>query len=126
MTPAHVARPAASPVRSAAAPVRCTCPDEGEVPCGASPNPDKVTEPLLALGFRRSLAAELLLGEEPLELRAELVGGRHVLRLVSEQVLPVRVERVVLLLQRPDHLGHFLGPFDLPGDLGVAELRRLA
>src|SRR6266853_541085 len=126
MTPAHVARPAASPVRSAAAPARCTCPHEGEALCGIWPNPGQVTATLLALGLRRSLAAELLLREEPLELRAELIGGRHVLRLVSEQPRPFRFERVVRLPQSPDTLGHSARTFALPANLGVSGLRGLA
>jgi hypothetical protein len=47
----------------------------------------------------RGVAVTLLLGKEPLKLRAEFLGGRHVLRLVGEQAAAVAGgERVILLL----------------------------
>src|SRR5579875_559358 len=71
------------------------------------------------------VAPALLLGEEPLELRAELLRGRHVLA-VGQQAVPAGDERVVLLLQCRDNLRDLGRPLDLPGDLQVGPPGRLA
>lgn len=68
----------------------------------------------------------VLLGEEALELGAELLGGGHVLRL-GEQVVALggAGERVVLLLQGPDDLLDLVVAVHLLGDVGVGGGGRL-
>jgi Xaa-Pro aminopeptidase len=76
----------------------------------------------------RGFAASLLLGQETLELRRQLVRGRHLA--VAEQAVAALVGRarlgqgVVLPLQRGDQLGHLLRLRDLPLDLGIGALGR--
>src|SRR5260370_41886886 len=74
----------------------------------------------------RGIAAALLLGEEALELRAEFLGGRHVvLRLLAQPTaVAARGEGVVLLLESLDDLGALVGPLDLPANLQRAPVRR--
>ncbi len=115
MTPAHVAWPAAGPVRTAAGdspfmPGAPCVPAQYQAKawyqwacrrCGMADRPIKspgATDPgRLALGGS-GLAAVLLLGEEALELLGEFLAAWHGLARGGEQILVLGVERVILRL----------------------------